>query len=421
MTSLPAVTALPDPPSREDDSDTFVQKADAFVAALITMVSEFNAALQAIPLIASAINYNTTSSTSLAVGAGTKTFAIPTGGLLQVGQFVIAASASAPSNYMAGQVTSHNTLTGTLVLSIGTTGGSGTYSDWVIAVTVADVLQPVSALAISASGADLVDATVTFAKFQNSSGASKLFGRGAGSGAGVFQEISLGSNISMSGTTLNVSTGTASLGDGDYGDIVASGSGTVLTIDAGVVTYAKMQATSGTDKLLGRATAGGGVIEEITCTAAGRALLDDADATAQRATLGLGSISVFNEATVAEFRANTASKALSTDKVWSAADYVTLTQATTIAVDMALGLNFTTTMTGNRTLGAPTNTKNGQCGVIEVIQDTTGGRTLAYNSVWKFASGTAPVLSTAANARDLLFYQVFSSTRIYGTLIKDVK
>jgi hypothetical protein len=90
-------------------------------------------------------------------------------------------------------------------------------------------------------------------------------------------------------------------------------------------------------------------------------------------------------------------------------------------VDMALGLNFTTTMTGNRTLGAPTNTKNGQCGVIEVIQDTTGGRTLAYNSVWKFASGTAPVLSTTANARDLLFYQVFSSTRIYGTLIKDVK
>jgi hypothetical protein len=70
MTSLPAVTALPDPPSREDDSDTFVQKADAFVAALITMVSEFNAALQAIPLIASAINYNTTSSTSWWVASG---------------------------------------------------------------------------------------------------------------------------------------------------------------------------------------------------------------------------------------------------------------------------------------------------------------------------------------------------------------
>ena len=42
-----------------------------------------------------------------------------------------------------------------------------------------------------------------------------------------------------------------------------------------------------TDKLLGRSTSGAGAGEEITCTAAGRALLDDADATAQRATLGI--------------------------------------------------------------------------------------------------------------------------------------
>lgn len=45
--------------------------------------------------------------------------------------------------------------------------------------------------------------------------------------------------------------------------------------------------TADTDTLLGRATAGPGAIEEITCTAAGRALLDDADAAAQRTTLGL--------------------------------------------------------------------------------------------------------------------------------------
>ena len=56
------------------------------------------------------------------------------------------------------------------------------------------------------------------------------------------------------------------------------------------VTYAKMQNVSATDKLLGRSTAGAGDVEEITCTAAGRALLDDADATAQRTTLGLGTL-----------------------------------------------------------------------------------------------------------------------------------
>lgn len=42
-----------------------------------------------------------------------------------------------------------------------------------------------------------------------------------------------------------------------------------------------------TDKVFGRATAGAGVGEEIVCTAFGRSLLDDADASAGRATLGL--------------------------------------------------------------------------------------------------------------------------------------
>lgn len=43
-----------------------------------------------------------------------------------------------------------------------------------------------------------------------------------------------------------------------------------------------------TDRLLGRSTALAGKGEEIVCTAAGRALLDDASASAQRTTLGLG-------------------------------------------------------------------------------------------------------------------------------------
>jgi hypothetical protein len=45
--------------------------------------------------------------------------------------------------------------------------------------------------------------------------------------------------------------------------------------------------TLATDRLLGRATAEAGAVEEITCTAAGRNLIDDADAAAQRTTLGL--------------------------------------------------------------------------------------------------------------------------------------
>jgi len=67
------------------------------------------------------------------------------------------------------------------------------------------------------------------------------------------------------------------------GDVTGS---TALTIATDAVTYAKMQNVSATDKILGRSTAGAGDVEEIACTAAGRAILDDADASAQRATLG---------------------------------------------------------------------------------------------------------------------------------------
>ena len=52
--------------------------------------------------------------------------------------------------------------------------------------------------------------------------------------------------------------------------------GTVAIADD-AITYAKVQNVTATDRLLGRSTAGAGVIEEITCTAAGRALLDDAE------------------------------------------------------------------------------------------------------------------------------------------------
>ena len=99
---------------------------------------------------------------------------------------------------------------------------------------------------------------------------------------------------------------------------------------------------------------------------------------------------------------------------------VALTDASTIAVDLSLGNNFTVTLAGNRTLGAPTNVTAGQSGVIVVTQDGTGSRTLAYNSAYKFAGGTAPTLTTTASAVDVLAYYVESSTRITVTSLLNV-
>ena len=153
-------------------------------------------------------------------------------------------------------------------------------------------------------------------------------------------------------------------------------------------------------------------------TAFGHSLVDDANAAAGRATLALGTIAVMDEATAAQVRANTADKALSTDETWSAADYVALTDAATVAVDLGTGINFSLTIGGNRTLGAPSNTKNGQAGEIIITQDGTGSRTLAYHANWKFAGGTDPTLSTAAGAIDVLSYKVINSTFIIASLSK---
>jgi hypothetical protein len=131
--------------------------------------------------------------------------------------------------------------------------------------------------------------------------------------------------------------------------------------------------------------------------------------------LPLGADLGASEATAAQFRANTADKYLSTDKVWLAAAIVSLSDGTTIAVDMSAGFNFSLTLGGNRTLGNPSNTKVGQSGAIVVTQDGTGSRTLSYAANWEFAGGSAPVLSTAANAKDVLFYWVQSSTSIIVT------
>jgi hypothetical protein len=98
-----------------------------------------------------------------------------------------------------------------------------------------------------------------------------------------------------------------------------------------------------------------------------------------------------------------------------------LTDAASIATDLASSNNFSVTLAGNRTLANPTNIVAGQSGSIFITQDGTGSRTLAYGSYFKFVAGTAPVLSTAAAAIDRIDYVVKSSTAIQAVASLDVK
>jgi hypothetical protein len=147
--AVPTLPAAPDPANRS----TFNNLAYAWSTAL----GPFSTGLQALAVnvkanaddaaasassagvsAASAINApgtSATSTTSLTLSTGSKTLTIQTGKAFAVGQFVVLASAANVANYMHGQIAAHNTGTGTLTVNVGTFTGTGTFADWLVALT----------------------------------------------------------------------------------------------------------------------------------------------------------------------------------------------------------------------------------------------------------------------------------------------
>ena len=78
----------------------------------------------------------------------------------------------------------------------------------------------------------------------------------------------------------------------------------------------------------------------------------------------------------------------------------TLTDGANIDWDASANQVTSVTLAGNRTMNAPTNLVDGAVYLLIVLQDSTGSRTLSWNSVFKWAGGTAPTLTTTASARD---------------------
>ena len=105
-------------------------------------------------------------------------------------------------------------------------------------------------------------------------------------------------------------------------------------------------------------------------------------------------------------------------------DIVSVSDGSNITIPMNTGTHFTVTLGGNRTFinsNMQTSDAHGSSGSIFIVQDGTGGRTAAFQSNYKFAGGTAPTLSTAANAVDRLDYVVRDTNVVHCVLTLDVK
>lgn len=135
---MPAtINALPTPPSRSAPS-VFSERADAFLAALPSFVSQANALaaeVEAAAQMLSSPGLSATSTTSLAVSLGTKSLTVQTGKSFVVGMSVKIAYSATATIWMHGDVTAYDPLSGALVVVVTVISGSGTYALWTVSLS----------------------------------------------------------------------------------------------------------------------------------------------------------------------------------------------------------------------------------------------------------------------------------------------
>lgn len=92
----------------------------------------------------------------------------------------------------------------------------------------------------------------------------------------------------------------------------------------------------------------------------------------------------------------------------------TITYAASVAPDWATFTNAQITLTGNLALDNGTNLLANLTGtgILLLIQDGTGGHTITYGTDYEFTNGSAIVLSTGANAQDVIGYQILDTGRV---------
>ncbi len=113
----------------------FVPALGQVVAVANKVVTDAAAAVSAAASAVNAPGTNATSTSSVAIGTGSKTLTIQTGKAYTLGQWVVVADSSNATNYLFGQITAYNSGTGSLTVNVTEVGGSGTLSSWVMGLS----------------------------------------------------------------------------------------------------------------------------------------------------------------------------------------------------------------------------------------------------------------------------------------------
>lgn len=77
--------------------------------------------------------FSGTSTTSVSIGTGSKSFTTQAGIKFAVGQYVRASSTSSPASFMAGVISAYDTATGALTVTVDDVAGAGSFTSWSIA------------------------------------------------------------------------------------------------------------------------------------------------------------------------------------------------------------------------------------------------------------------------------------------------
>lgn len=180
------------------------------------------------------------------------------------------------------------------------------------------------------------------------------------------------------------------IADGDKGDITVSASGTAWTVDAGAITYAKMQDVSATARVLGRKTALAGDVEECTLSE----ILDFIGSAAQ------GDVLYRGASGWARLGAGTAGQFLQTqgaaaDPQWATPSSGTVTRGTAVATTSGTSHDFTSLPAGlDRITVMLSGVKTNNIGRFLIqIGDADGIETTGYSA--GTGDGTTDVESTA--------------------------